>query len=564
MKFNTIIKSLVAGLILMGCGAAKTTTTQTTTPNPVIEKPAVTAPLMTAKKAKLTEQQLRTWPHADLMTDSLPGMSLQKAYQFIQNKQGRTVIVGVIDSGIDIEHEDLKNVLWTNEKEIPNNGKDDDRNGYVDDVHGWNFLGGNAGQAVPEQLEVARLVKAWKPKFEGKTEAEIDPKDKADFEEYNRLTALIKEKTENANKIIAQYAPVKEILEKSYKTIKEKLGDKPMTLASLNDLKFDDETLEKGRMIFMNAINQGSKPEDAITEINEYLNHYKNQVESQYNIDFNGRLTNDDPEDFNDKDYGNNLVIGSKEDEIHGTHVAGIILAERGNGIGIDGVATNAKLMAIRAVPDGDERDKDVALAIRYAVDNGAKVINMSFGKSHSPNAEWVFDAIKYAAKKDVLLVNAAGNDAADLDVTDTFPTDSKNKIDEISDNVITVGSITRQYNENLVSSFSNYGQKNVDIFAPGSEIYSTIPMNKYKYLQGTSMAAPEVAGVATLIRSYYPKLTASQVKHILMNSGTPYNAEVKLPRSKTERANFSNLSVSGRILNAYEALKMADEMSNK
>jgi len=567
MKFNTIIKSLVAGFILIGCGAAKTTTTQTTPSTPIVEKPVVVAPpapTIVAKKGALTDAQLQTWPHADLLTDSIPGMSLAQAYQFLEGKQGETVIVGVVDSGIDIEHEDLKNVLWTNEKEIPGNGKDDDHNGYVDDVHGWNFLGGNAGQSVPEQLEITRLVKAWKPKFEGKTADDIDDKDKADFDEYTRLTTLIADKKASATKMIAQYLPIKEILDPSYKAIKEKLGDKPMNLENLNALKFDNQTLERGRMVFMNVINQGAQPEDAIAEINEIVAHYKVQADAQYNLDFNGRIAGDNPEDIDDKYYGNNLVIGSKVDESHGTHVAGIILAERNNGIGIDGVATNAKLMAIRTVPDGDERDKDVALAIRYAVDNGAKVINMSFGKSHSPNAEWVYDAIKYAAKKDVLLVNAAGNDGADLDVTDTYPTDSKNKIDEITDNVITIGSITRNYTDRLVSDFSNYGKQNVDLFAPGSEIYSTIPNNSYKFLQGTSMAAPEVAGVATLIRSYYPNLSASQVKTILMNSGTPYNQVVYVPGSNTERVNFKDLSVSGKILNAYEALKMADQMSSK
>ena len=230
----------------------------------------------------------------------------------------------------------------------------------------------------------------------------------------------------------------------------------------------------------------------------------------------------------------------------------------------MNGVANNVKIMAVRAVPDGDEYDKDVALAIRYAVDNGAKVINMSFGKSYSPNAEWVYDAIEYAASKDVLLVHAAGNDHKDIDKSDNFPNDSKDKIKEISDNMITVGSMTRNYNEDLISTFSNYGKLNVDIFAPGSEIYSTVPKNEYRILQGTSMAAPAVAGVASMVRAYYPELSASQVKHILMNSGTKVDMDVKLPGGDGKLVPFADLSVSGRILNAYNALKMADSMVNK
>ena len=287
------------------------------------------------------------------------------------------------------------------------------------------------------------------------------------------------------------------------------------------------------------------------------------KVNKLYNIDFSGRITGDDPYDIKDVPYGNAFVIGSKDDELHGTHVSGIILATRDNGKGMNGVAKNVKLLAVRTVPDGDEYDKDVALALRYAVDNGAKVINMSFGKSYSPNPEWVYDAIKYAASKDVLLVHAAGNDHKNIDKSDNFPNDAEDKIKEYADNVITIGAMTRNYDEDLVASFSNYGKMNVDLFAPGLEIYSTVPKDEYQSLQGTSMAAPEVAGVAALIRSYYPQLSASQVKHILMNSGIKVDLEVKLPGGNGKKVPFSELSVSGRVLNAYNALVMADKMVN-
>ncbi len=228
----------------------------------------------------------------------------------------------------------------------------------------------------------------------------------------------------------------------------------------------------------------------------------------------------------------------------------------------MQGVANNAKLMSVRAVPDGDERDKDVALAIRYAVDNGAKVINMSFGKSFSPNKEWVFDAIKYAEKKDVLLVHAAGNESKDIDTGENWPNDAEDKVTEFADNMITVGAMSAKYNEHLPATFSNYGKKNVDIFAPGVQIYSTTPKNNYARFNGTSMASPEVAGVATLIRSYYPQLSASQVKHILMNSGTPITFKVNIP-GKKEKTTLSELSISGRVLNAYNAVVLADKMVN-
>ena len=215
-----------------------------------------------------------------------------------------------------------------------------------------------------------------------------------------------------------------------------------------------------------------------------------------------------------------------KKSESHGTHVAGIIAAERNNGLGANGVANNVEIMSVRTVPNGDEYDKDVALAIRYAVDNGAKVINGSFGKSFSPHAEWVRDAIKYASDNDVVFVHAAGNDGKNVDEGTNFPDDNVDFV-EISNTYIRVGSLTSKYGSKMVSGFSNYGKNNVDVFAPGSAIYSTYPENDYESISGTSMASPAVAGVAALVRSQYPKLTAAQVKQVILDSGLPLTTKV-------------------------------------
>ncbi len=551
---------LMATLTLASCGTTKTATTTT---NVVHEISIITATdSISPKMGEMTKAEVQAWPHMDVFTDSVPGMSLEKAYSFVKNKQGTTVIVGVIDSGIDIEHEDLKDVVWVNEDEIIGNGIDDDNNGYVDDINGWNFLGGKKGQANPEQLELTRIVKKWMPRFEGKSADSIADADKADFELFTELKNTIDKKNKSAAAQVAQYTTIKEMVLKVNDTIVKVLDGKDMNVDNINTIKFEDPLLEQGKFTIMQIIGAGESINGAYEQLDGVISHYNNQLNSQYKIDFDGRLAGDNPEDIKDTGYGNAFVIGSKDDEIHGTHVSGIIAAERNNGVGMNGVAHNVKIMSIRAVPDGDEYDKDVALAIRYAADNGAKVVNMSFGKGYSPNAEWVFDAIKYAAKKDVLLVHAAGNDSSDIDTAENFPNDSKDKITELADNVITVGAMTRFFDDKLVASFSNYGKKNVDVFAPGLEIYSTFPKNEYKSIQGTSMASPEVAGVAALVRSYYPKLTASQVKHIIMNSGIEYHKEVIKPGSKDEKISFDSLSVSGRVLNAYNALLMADKMS--
>ena len=556
-----ITVALLATITFVSCGTTKTTTTTAT--SVVKEITIITATdSVVAKKGVMSEVEIQAWPHTDVFTDSIPGMSLAKAYNFVKNKQGLTVIVGVIDSGIDVEHEDLKNVTWVNEDEIAGNGIDDDNNGYADDIHGWNFLGGEKEQSNPEQLEMTRIVKKWMPRFDGKSADSIAVADKADFELYTKLKKTIDEKNTNAANQVTRFQGIKEMIGKTNDTIQKVLVGKEINLENINSLKFDDQALEQGKMILMRIMSSGASPQDAFGQLEEALDHYNNQLNSQYKIDFNGRLAGDNPEDITDTNYGNAYVIGSKEGEVHGTHVSGIIAAERNNGVGMNGVAHNTKIMAIRAVPDGDEYDKDVALAIRYAVDNGAKVINMSFGKSYSPNAEWVFEAIKYAAEKDVLLVHAAGNDGSDIDTAENFPNDAKDKVTEITDNVITVGAMTRFFDDKIVASFSNYGKKNVDVFAPGLEIYSTFPKDSYKSIQGTSMAAPEVAGVAALVRSYYPKLTASQVKHIIMDSGIKFNKPVIKPGSESDTVNFSDLSVSGSILNAYNALVLADRLS--
>lgn len=544
--FKSMFVAALATITLASCGSVKS----------ISEKPVPTMETSVAilqKKGAIGEEQFNHWAHADLVADTIPGMSLDKAYKFLEGKKGVTVIVGVIDSGIDIEHEDLKDVLWINTKEIAGNGIDDDNNGYVDDIYGWNFLGGN-GVAAPEQLEITRIVAKLNPRFEGKTMSDISESDKVDFLKYQEYLEAYKAASSRHFQTLARMEQIGE----NFAAVKKYLGKETITLEDLKGINTDEETLKKQVDDLIGLFGRGLN-EDA------YLEYYETQKKNKnYDLNFDGRaIVGDNPEDFNDRKYGNGFVIGSKDEESHGTHVAGIILASRNNNKGLQGVAHNAKLMSVRAVPDGDERDKDVALAIRYAVDNGAKVINMSFGKSFSPNKEWVFDAIKYAEKHDVLLVHAAGNDNKDIDIKDNWPNDSDDKINEISDNVITVGAISSNVNENMPAPFSNYGKLNIDVYAPGVQIYSTVPKDEYARYSGTSMASPEVAGIATLIRSYYPQLSASQVKHIIMNSGIKVNSQVLIPGRKGEKGSFANLSKTGSIANAYNALLLADKMVN-
>ena len=505
----------------------------------------------TAKKVPLTDEEIKYWSHSDLVTDSIPGMSIDKAYAFLQGKKGVEVVVGVVDSGTDLLHEDLKDVAWVNEKEIPSNGIDDDKNGYVDDINGWNFL----GSIYKEHLEYQRIVK--------------DPSI-ADEASVKEATKFYDEKVAAAKANEKRYGQMLKMVSNADDAISKHLSKSDYSKDDVTKIETEDTALKQSIEVAKQMYGFGlSSLTQAKQELSKLVESASSMLSGEDLKKEYRSVLGDDPNTMDNISYGDAATGHSTKDEAHGTHVSGIIAASRNNKLGMNGVATNVKIMAVRAVPDGDEYDKDVALGLRYAVDNGAKVINTSFGKGFSPKKEWVYEAILYAASKDVLIVNAAGNDGKNLDVEKTYPNDSRDLVTEISDNVLTVGAMSANYDENLPASFSNYGKINVDVFAPGVQIYSTIPDGEYAKFNGTSMAAPSTAGVAALLRSYYPKLSASQVKHILMNSGTMIDFDVIKPGSSSrekpagEKVPFSELSVSGRVVNAYNALKMADYMVN-
>ena len=499
--------------------------------------------VFTPKKAELSESKLKRWSHLDLATDSVPGMSVDKAYEFLKGKKPVKVIVGILDSGVDIAHEDLKSVLWTNKKEIPNNGKDDDKNGYIDDINGWNFL----GDIEKEAYEYERIAK--NPKL-------------VDEATYKAAKAKVEEKLKGASAQRDQMVMTLQKVTEADAALAKALGKPVYTKEELAAFVTEDAELKKYQKGITQMFGYGLTIEKLKIEIQKQIDATPVATEPKEVPDYR-KVLGDNPNDLNDRKYGNNNVTGPQKDgALHGTHVAGIVAAGRNNMIGGDGIADNVQIMTIRAVPDGDEYDKDIALGIRYAVDNGAKVINGSFGKDFSPQKQWVYDALKYAASKDVLFVHAAGNDGKNIDVENNFPNDSDDKITELASTTITVGALN--LTKDLIADFSNYGKINVDVYAPGVQIYASTPGDKYQFLAGTSMAAPNVAGVAALIRGYYPKLTAVQVKQILMTSGTALTTEVAVGGDDKNKQSFDKLSVFGKIVNAYNALKMADEMSKK
>ncbi len=536
-------KILAAGLLFAGSAFAQGSTLK--------EKPAVP----------------KNWHLLEESSTGFPGISLDKAYAFVKTKnlQSKKIIVAVIDSGIDTLHEDLKPILWRNPKEIPGNQIDDDKNGYVDDIYGWNFIGGKDGRNVKtDSYEGARVYHALKTKWEGKSVnvATLSAADKLEYETY----LLAKEKT-IGDADPAQLSYIRTLQPKLLKAdslMRKEIGKEEY---NGNDLKNFSPVSAEAKMIKAFILNI-SKANDSYDITNQQLldelggEMRKAEATTKAPTEYRKEIVGDDETDINDRFYGNNDVMANTP--FHGTHCSGIIAAVRNNEKGMDGVVSNVNIMMVRAVPDGDEHDKDIALAIRYAVDNGAKIISMSFGKDFSPQKQWVDDAYRYAESKGVLLVQAAGNAHKNVDSAASFPNPVYADGKGVASNVINVGASGNAKNGGFTASFSNYGKKNVDVFAPGVGIYSTVPGGTtYGNASGTSMACPLVAGVAAFIMQHYPDLTPQQVKLAIEKTAQAPKEKVKVPGTE-EMVPLSELSKAGGIVNAYEAIKYASTLAAK
>jgi hypothetical protein len=489
----------------------------------------------------LTKNALKSWQHNNPDKDRYSGVSTNTALSKINDPNNfKDIIVAVMDGGTDIEHEDLKNNLWINPNEIAGNGIDDDKNGYIDDVNGWNFIGGKSGDVGPDNTELTRLYKLGKE---------------------NLPSQYSWKKIKKAyNKEVAENKKMKDFVDginNMFEGAEKQAVKKVLTAEDLQNYEVSGTKMKLIKKAIAGALAQGAD----YTEIKNSLLDGKKQIDNAVNYhmnpEFDSRsIVGDNYSDVNDKNYGNNSVAGP--DALHGTHVAGIIGAVRNNSIGMDGVADHVKLMVVRVVPDGDERDKDVANGIRYAVDNGAKIINMSFGKSYSPSKAAVDAAVKYAESKGVLIIHAAGNDNSNNDEAPNYP-NAKMNDGSIASNWIEVGATNPS---GTAAAFSNYGKTTVDLFAPGVEIYSCLPGSKYGNESGTSMACPVVAGVTALVWSYYPNLTGKQIREAIINSVEFDNSTTPMPGSSKKIVPFNTLSKTGGRINAAKAVENAAKMS--
>ncbi|MBB4091026.1 S8 family peptidase [Salinibacter ruber] len=557
MKPTTLLSTLVLAFLLIGCAGSRPPTTPTTSDSPAPSNSA--APDTTTQASDspppAPSRAPQDWYHLDRVPRSGPGLDTRAAYRDVL--QGRppqdTVQVAVIDSGLDIDHEDLAAKLWTNADEIPGNDVDDDGNGYVDDVHGWNFIGGPDGKNVDQDTyELTRIYVDLQERFAGVDSARVSPDARDRYRRYQDIKRTFQKKRREARKRLAKVGKAQKAVQASVDVLKSHLGTDSLTQSAVRSVTSSRRDVRRAQQTLQYFYDQDLSPSD----LKDYKNQLERQVEYNYNPDFNPRpIVGDDYADKTERRYGNNDAEGP--DPGHGTHVAGIIGATRDNSIGIDGVARGVRLMSVRAVPNGDERDKDVANAIRYAVDNGADVINMSFGKSYSPHKDVVDAAVQYADSMGVLMVHAAGNDGANVDSTDNFPSPYYADGGR-AQRWIEVGASSWEGGEKLAASFSNYGAERVDVFAPGHSIYSTVPDDAYERNDGTSMAAPMVSGLAALIMAYYPSLTATDVRTIILETATPYRNRTVARPGDGETVPFGTLSDTGAVVNAYAALQRA------
>jgi subtilisin family serine protease len=511
-----------------------------------------------AQKKKAVEPD--NWYHMDPKTDKVYGVAADLAYKTIlPTLTPKTVVVAVIDGGTDITHEDLKEVLWVNPREIEGNGIDDDKNGYVDDINGWDFIGGKDGTPVDhDTYELTRLYVKMKPKYDAiLSDSGLSAADKKEYALYAKVKDDFESKLNQSKSIFDYYSST----DRGLNSILNKLKTEDLTIDDVMPVPVTSQGEIQAKKLLVGFVKSGQKVAALRTALTGAKDHYFKETEYYLNVKFNPRtIVGDNYEAAQQRNYGNNLVKGPSSD--HGTHVAGIIGANRSNTLGMMGIAGNAKIMVLRVVPDGDERDKDVANAIRYAADNGASVINMSFGKNYTYNKKAVDEAVQYAMSKDVLMVHAAGNNSENNDVISHYPTVQFEDTTITPTGWIEVGASSWKKGKNLAAEFSNYGFKSVDVFAPGVNIYATLPESTYGKNSGTSMAAPVTAGVAALIRSYYPDLTAQQVKEIIMESVTKVKGKVYIPggdeNGKKKKVPFKTLCASGGIVNAYKALQLA------
>lgn len=515
---------------------------------------------------------VENWHLLDYSKNGVYGIGINRAYhELLKNRTSKAVVVAVIDSGIDTLHEDLKPVLWHNpQKEGEQSRKRAGR--YWGDEYGWNFIGNrdSAGyNLLHDSQEEERFYYLYRSRFEtlaaGKRPA---GKDRRIYTAWLRSKKALVGRTREQMAVDALEGYLYNYYPRWDALFQKLLARKVYTGKEVQAYQTEDKLLKMDRYFYgllfakvAPAVTNAQLPQALMPVLDSMRRKIK--IPDTPPADYRAAVVKDNYNKLSDRYYGNSNVMAANR--MHGTHAAGIIGAVRENGKGMDGVADKVQIMMVRVVPEGDEHDKDVALAIRYAVDNGAQIINMSFGKAYSPQQHWVEAAIRYAGRRGVLIVKAAGNSGASLDSVPDYPAGRYLNNNTPIPYMITVGA-SGPGAEALIPGFTNYGRESVDVFAPGVQIYSTVGYDSagraiqgYKRISGTSMAAPVVTGMAAVLKSYYPRLSAADIKAIIEASVTPVAFPVQKPQSG-QWVPMAALCKTGGIVNAFEAVLLAEQ----
>ncbi len=546
---NRLLRIAIPVFGLAACAPSATPPAQPApSPSPApAARPTPAAPAPDSAVAPAAARPSDTWwlqgPEA-----GYPGIGMEAARSILAGRQPkRSVVVAIIDSGIDTAHAALHAHLWANPKEVPGNGRDDDGDGYVDDYRGWNYIGGPDGDVDHDTFEVTRLHVRCTAAA-GSAPASVPVAGDTRQVSCDSIASAFDQKRQEAEQTMDQVEKIDQALKQIVPVLRQALGGDSVTVEAVRSLSSPDMSVQRARAIYLNLADHGVNP-DVIAEAKD---EYGNQLQYGLNTSYDPRhIVGDDYADKTQRSYGNSDVVGPEA--MHGTHVSGIVMKEASTA----GAADSVRIMVVRTVPDGDERDKDVANAIRFAADHGANVINMSFGKPYSPSKPVVDDAVRYAQSKGVLMIHAAGNDAEDLAQNTDYP--NRNYVSGGSaENWMEIGAASWKGADTLAASFSNYGKEQVDVFAPGVDILSSVPGGGYKRESGTSMASPVVTGVAAVLMAYFPSLHAADVKDVLMKTARTYPGNTILPGTPDEMVPFATLSRTGAIVDAAAAIREA------
>lgn len=528
------------------------------------------------------------WYNCSFGEDGVYGAEVNKAYEFLKGKKvKKRPVVALIGTGLDVEHEDLKQAIWVNPGEQAD-GKDRDKNGFIDDINGWNFLGGKNGQVMERLIQEGdREFLRLKDKYadyitsngeffkiiDGKRVKVSAPENLSEYSYYKNVVMPESQLARiyggwNMAYVIAEYG------QKFKEDLRAKFPGQRITLQEFQtcyDPNAPQDTLSDVTFTLIATAFQLYKTDDldfvyktfVETGVARGKESYEEALKA-YGYDGRKDIVGDDYLNINDNKYGNNVLLTS--DAGLGTMQGGIIGGKRGNGLGNDGIMDEAEIMALRVTASGGEPYiKDMVLAIRYAADHGVDIIVLPQQNTLYPDGqkEWMIEALRYAESKGILVIVPAWELSQDL-AKQTFYPNRRMTGDKELTNLMVISSSDKEGNPSLNA---NYGAKELDLFAPGINIYSAYTGDTYQIGSGVGLASASVAGVAALIKAYYPHLTGSQIRDILLESvtsrkGVEVEKGIEVDGKQTQDLFlFDDLCLSGGILNAYQAIMAADKL---